>query len=91
MFVMKEDRETVCALISVDEDDTFSLNEMKKLKKEIRRTGNIPSEYEFFIWDIIGLFGCDFLSRKRREQIEYLYAQGTDKLVELAKQVKKGD
>jgi hypothetical protein len=45
----------------------------------------ISPKYEFYIWDIIGLHANDILTNEERNHIDYLYAQGTDGLVDEAK------
>ena len=37
----------------------------------------ISLKYEFYIWDIIGPFAKDILTKKERDHTDYLYAQGT--------------
>ena len=66
-----------------------SKREQNKLIKYMKQYMKIPDKYSFEIWDLIGLHGADVLSPEDRKHIEYLYAQGTDNIVEEAKKLRK--
>lgn len=59
--------------------------EVSEFVYELFSLKEISPKYEFYIWDIIGLHANDILTKREREHIDYLYAQGTDGLVDEAK------
>jgi len=59
--------------------------EVSKLVYELFSLKEISSKFEFYIWDVLGLHANDILTKEEREHTEYLYAQGTDSLVDEAK------
>jgi hypothetical protein len=68
-------------ILSVCED----AKEISEFVYELFSLNEISPKYEFYIWDIIGLFANDILTKEERDHIDYLYAQGTDGLVGEAK------
>lgn len=59
--------------------------EISEFVYELFSYEEISPKYTFYIWDIIGLFANDILTKEERDHIDYLDAQGTDSLVDEAK------
>ncbi len=59
--------------------------EVSEFIYELYSLKEISQKYEFYIWDIIGLHARDILTKEERDRIDYLYADGTDGLVDEAK------
>ena len=68
-------------ILSVCED----AKEISEFVYELFSFAEISPKYEFYIWDVIGLHANNILTKEERDHIDYLYAQGTDGLVDDAK------
>ena len=60
-------------------------DEISEFVYELFSYDEISKKYDFYIWDIIGLYANDILTKEERDHIDYLDAQGTDGLVDEAK------
>ena len=69
------------SILSVCDD----AKEVSEFIYELYSLNEISPKYEFYIWDVIGLHANDILTKEERDHIDYLYAQGTDGLVDEAK------
>ena len=69
-------------ILSVCED----AKEISEFVYQLFSFKEISPKYAFYIWDIIGLHGNDILTKEERDHIDYLDAQGTDSLVDEAKE-----